>query len=306
MTERTLVESLETRKTFWEILTSDRYLKWFLTLPLLAVLSAFMFYPLFYCLYLSFHEYVLRAPPLYLGVENYRMVLHDAVFWQAVGRTFYVLVVCIAVELSLGMGIALLLNREFRGQNAVRGLCLMPLLISPLAMSLMWNYMLHVQFGIVNQVLTWLGFEAVEWLSNPKIALYSIMLISIWQWTPFSIFVLLAGLRGLPKDALEAARVDGASRWFTFRRLILPMLTPLIIIIILLRTMWLIRIFDPLYGTTRGGVGTEMLDWFIYRIAFVFFDLGKASALAIFSLYVTIVLCAILYRQLIKALGAAR
>ncbi len=306
MTERAVVKSLETRKTVWQVLSADAYIKWFLIVPLLAVLSAFMFYPLFYCLYMSFHEYVLRAPPLYIGVENYRTVLHDAVFWQAVGRTFYVLVVCIAVELSLGMGIALLFNREFRGQNTIRGVCLLPLLISPLAMSLMWNYMLHVQFGIVNQVLVWLRLGAVEWISNPKIAIYSIMFISIWQWTPFSIFVLLAGLRGLPKDALEAARVDGASRWFTFRRLTLRMLMPLIIIIVLLRTMWLIRIFDPLYGTTRGGVGTEMLDWFIYRIAFVFFDVGKGSALAIFSLYVTIVLCAILYRQLIKALGTAR
>ena len=306
MTEGSAVESLETRKTLWQVLTADKYIKWFLSLPLLVVLSSFMFYPLFYCLYMSFHEYVLRAPPLFLGAENYRLVLHDPVFWQAVGRTFYVLVVCIAVELSLGMGIALLLNREFGGQNTVRGLCLLPLLISPLAMSLMWNYMLHVQFGIVNQVLVWLGFERVEWISNPEIAIYSIMFISIWQWTPFSIFVLLAGLRGLPKDALEAARVDGASGWFTFRKLTLPMLMPLIIIIILLRTMWLIRIFDPLYGTTRGGCGTEMLDWFIYRISFVFFDIGKGSALAIFSLYVTIVLCAILYRRLIKALGAAR
>jgi len=306
MREAVLGESLETRRTFWQILAADRYIKWFLILPLLVVLLCFMFYPLFYCLYMSFHEYVLRAPPLFIGAENYRVVLHDMVFWQAIGRTFYVLVVCIAVELSLGMGIALLLNREFKGQNTIRGLCLLPLLISPLAMSLMWNYMLHVQFGIVNQVLVWLRLGAVEWLSNPKIAIYSIMFISIWQWTPFSIFVLLAGLRGLPKDALEAARVDGASRWFTFRRLTLRMLTPLIIIIILLRTMWLIRIFDPLYGTTRGGVGTEMLDWFMYRISFVFFDVGKGSALALFSLYVTIVLCAILYRQLIKALGAAR
>ncbi|MBE0477768.1 sugar ABC transporter permease [Candidatus Aerophobetes bacterium] len=297
---------LRGRKTVWQLLTGEKYIRWALVVPLLIVLAAFMFYPLFYCLYMSFQFYVLRKPSVFIGMENYRMVLHDMVFWLALGRTFYVLVVSIAVELALGMGIALLLNREFKGQNTIRGVCLLPLLISPLAMSLMWNYMLHVQFGIVNQVMVWIGLDRVEWFASPKTAIYCIMLISIWQWTPFSIFVILAGLKGMPKDALEAANVDGASRWFIFRKLTLPSLMPLIIIVILLRTMWLIRIFDPLYGTTRGGVGTELLDWMVYRIAFVFFDVGKAGALAIFSLYITIVLCAVLFRQLMKALGAAR
>ncbi|TET64888.1 sugar ABC transporter permease, partial [Candidatus Aerophobetes bacterium] len=123
MRERVTVEA---RRTFWRILAADRYIKWFLVLPLLVVLSCFMFYPLFYSLYMSFHEYVLRAPPLFIGPENYRVILHDREFWQAMGRTFYVLAVCIAVELSLGMGIALLLNREFKGQNTIRGLCLLP------------------------------------------------------------------------------------------------------------------------------------------------------------------------------------
>ena len=130
------------------------------------------------------------------------------------------------------------------------------------------------------------------------------MFISIWQWTPFSIFILLAGLRGMPKDQFEAANVDGAGPIFTFRKLTLPMLKPLIIIIILLRTMWLIRIFDPLYGTTRGGMNTEILDWMVYRVSFVFFDVGRGSALALFSLYLTIIICSIMYRQLIKAMDA--
>ncbi len=263
-----------------------------------------MLYPIFYCLYMSFTEYVLKKPPVFIGLENYRAVLHDLVFWGAVGRTFFVLVVCISFELMLGMAIALLLNREFKGQNVIRGLCFLPLLISPLAMSLMWNYILHIQFGIINQFLEWSGVGRVEWLSNQKFALYTIMFISIWQWTPFSIFVLLAGLRGMPKDQFEAASVDGASNWFTFRKLTLPLLKPLLIIIILLRTMWLIRIFDPLYGTTRGGMETELLDWMVYRISFVLFDIGRGSALAIFALYMTIIVCALLYRQLIKAMGA--
>ncbi len=291
-------------RTFTETLSNEKYVKWLCILPLLVMLAAFMLYPTFYCLYMSFTDYVMKGAPEFIGLENYRDVLHDGVFWQALGRTFLILVVCISVELILGMTFALLLNRDFKGQNVVRGLCFLPLLVSPLAMSLMWNYMLHVQFGIVNQVLDWIGLARVEWFSSQKYAIFTIMFISIWQWTPFSIFILLAGLRGMPKDQFEAASVDGAGAFFTFRKLTLPMLKPLIIIIILLRTMWLIRIFDPLYGTTRGGMNTEVLDWMVYRISFVFFDVGGGAALAIFSLYLTIILCAIMYRQLIKAMEA--
>ncbi len=292
------------KRTFKQALASESYVKWLYLVPLLVVLSAFMLYPTFYCLFMSFTDYVLKGAPEFVGLENYRDLLEDTAFWQALFRTAYVLVVCISVELILGMSIALLLNRDFVGQNIVRGLCFLPLLISPLAMSLMWNYMLHVQFGIINQIFDWVGFGRYEWFSSTKYALYTIMFISIWQWTPFSIFILLAGLRGMPKDQFEAANVDGASPFFVFRKLTLPMLKPLIIIIILLRTMWLIRIFDPLYGTTRGGLETEILDWMVYRTSFVFSDVGRGSALAMFSLYLTIIVCAIMYRQLIKAMDS--
>ena len=292
------------KRTFMQALSNEKYVKWICILPLLVLLAAFMLYPTFYCMFMSFTDYILKGAPEFCGLENYRDVLHDGEFWVALGRTFYILVICISVELILGMTFALMLNRTFKGQNIVRGLCFLPLLISPLAMSLMWNYMLHVQFGIVNQFLDWFGLGRHEWFSSQKFAIYTIMFISIWQWTPFSIFILLAGLRGMPKDQFEAANVDGASPFFIFRKLTLPMLKPLIIIIILLRTMWLIRIFDPLYGTTRGGMNTEILDWLVYRVAFVFFDVGRASALALFSLYLTIIICAIMYRQLIKAMEA--
>jgi len=289
---------------FSQIMGSEKYVKWICVFPLLTLLAIFMLYPTFYCLILSFTDYVLKGPPEFIGLGNYRDLLHDSDFWQALGRTFYILIICIIVELSLGMTFALMLNRTFKGQNIVRGLCFLPLLISPLAMSLMWNYMLHVQFGVINQFLYWIGLGRHEWFSSQEFAIYTIMFISIWQWTPFSIFILLAGLRGMPKDQFEAANVDGASPFFTFRKLTLPMLKPLIIIIILLRTMWLIRIFDPLYGTTRGGMNTEILDWMVYRISFVFFDIGRGSAMALFSLYLTIIICAIMYRQLIKAMDS--
>ena len=299
------VYGIQKKRTFWEVLTSEKYFRWTLIIPLLLTLGIFMFYPLFYCLYYSTADYALVKPPVFIGWDNFRYVLHDGLFWGALGRTFKVLIISIAVELTLGMVLALLWQRKFRGENAIRALCLLPLLVSPLAMSLMWNYIFQYDYGVVNLVLHGLNLGKVQFF-DARWALYTITFMTIWQWTPFSIFVFLAGMRSLPRDAFEAARVDGASAWYTFRRITLPMLMPLAMIIILLRTMWLIRLFDPLYGTTQGGSNTELLDFYIYRIAFTFFDIGKGSTLALISLFLTIILCAILFRYLIKAMGVIK
>lgn len=299
------VYGIQKRRTLWEVLTSEKYFKWTLLIPLLAVLAVFMLYPMFYCLFYSTQKATLVGKTVFLGLDNYRTVLRDPAFWLSLRNTFHILVVCLAGELVLGMGIALMLNREFRGQNTVRGLCLLPLLASPLAMSLTWNLLLHYDVGMVNQVLLAIGLPKIQFLSL-AMGLYTIALITIWQWFPFSVFVLLAGLKGLPRDAFEAAKVDGASAWFTFRRLTLPMLSPLIMIVVLLRTMWLIRLFDPIYGTLRQAREAETLDYFVFRIAFSYFDIGIGSTLAVVSLFLTIIICAVLFRRLMLALGAAR
>jgi multiple sugar transport system permease protein len=244
----------------------------------------------------------MRGKPDFIGFDNYRAVLRNSTFWLAFGRTVFVTVVCIIIEVVVGMAIALLLNKDFKGQNTVRGLCLLPLMISPLAMSMMWNFILQYDFGVVNQLLAMFGAQRIMWWSS-EAAIFTIMFISIWQWLPFSVFVLLAGLKGLPKDAFDAAKVDRASSWFTFRKLTLPLLKPLIMIIVLLRTMWLFRLYDPLYGTTHGGVNTETLDWFTYRTAFVYFDIGQAAAIAIVSLVITEIICTFIFKALIRVLS---
>lgn len=299
------VSKILRKPTVWELLTSERYFKWTLLIPLIIVLAVFMLYPLFYCLYYSFHQYGMQGNPIFVGADNYRQLLRDKSFLEALGRTAKVLVICVISEVLIGLGLGMLWSREFPGERVVRGLALLPLLVAPLILSLLWNFMFEYDFGAVNMILTALGLNKVYWWA-PERALYTICFITIWQWFPFSTFVLVAGLRSLPKDVFEAARVDGASNWYIFKRLTLPMLSPLIMIIVVLRTMWLIRLFDPLYGTTRGGVNTELLDWIVYRTAFVYFDIGYGSTMAIFSLLLTITLCAIMFKLLIKALGGAK
>jgi len=293
------------KKTFWQVLTSEKYYRWLLISPLLLTLLVFMFYPLFHSLYFSTQIYVPGRANVFTGWENYRYVLHDAEFWSALGHNLLIIVVCITIELVLGLAIALLWYREFKGQNVVRALCLLPLLVSPLVLSMVWDFILRWDLGVVNQILSAARLPQFQWLA-PGVAIYSIALITSWQWLPFSIFVLFAGMRAMPRDAFEAAKVDGASAWYTFRRLTLPMLMPLVLIIILLRTMWLIRLFDPLYATTRGGSGTQTLDILVWRTSFMYFDMGVGSTMAIISLFLTIILCAILFRYLMKAMGAVK
>lgn len=290
------------KPTIWETLTNEKNFRWTLLIPLLLLLAIFMLYPLFYSIYFSFHDWGMQGAPIFSGLRNYKQLVNDQGFLAAFGRTLAVLVICIAVELILGLALAVLWNRDFRGQNIVRGLALLPLLVAPLILSLLWNFMLDFDFGVVNQVFQAIGLKKIYWWS-PKFALLTICGITIWQWLPFSVFVLLAGLKSLPRDVFEAAKVDGASGVYTFRKLTLPMLTPLIMIIVVLRAMWLIRLFDPLFGTTRGGVNTELLDWITYRTAFVMFDIGYGSAMAIVSLAFTIALCLIMFRYLMNALA---
>lgn len=293
------------KPTIWETLSNEKYFKWMLILPLIIVLLVFMLYPLFFCLYKSFFQSGLSGTSTFIGLENYRTMLHDKNFWIPFGRTFQVTAICIAAELLIGLGLGMLWNRDFKGQNIVRGLILLPLLVAPLILSIVWNFLLEYNIGFVNQILSAMGIGRVKWWS-PEIALYTICAITVWQWFPFSTSVLLAGLKSLPRDVFEAAKVDGARGWFTFRKITLPMLSPLIVIITLLRTMWLIRLFDPLYGTTRGGVSTELLDWMVYRTSFIYFDVSYGSTLAIMSLFLTIIIGAILFKQLIKVLGVTK
>ncbi len=301
LNERDLVR----KPSIWETLSSEKYFKWMLALPLIIVLTVFMIYPLIFCIYKSFFQSSLSASSaIFIGLENYRTMLRDSNFWIPLGRTFEVTAICIVSELLIGLGLGMLWNREFKGQNIIRGLILLPLLVAPLILSIVWNFLLEYNIGFINQIFAAMGLARVKWWA-PSGALFTICAITIWQWFPFSASVLLAGLKSLPKDVFEAAKVDGAKGWYTFRKLTLPMLSPLIVIITLLRTMWLIRLFDPLYGTTRGAVNTELLDWMVYRTSFIYFDIGYGSTLAIMSLFLTIIIGAIMFRQLIKTLNAA-
>ncbi|WP_159714058.1 carbohydrate ABC transporter permease [Geminicoccus flavidas] len=302
-------EAMAPARSRWSwrgMVEDDAIFKWLLLVPALIFMVALVIYPTVFAVVTSFQKYILPRPATFAGLENWRWVVNDTAFWSAFLTTVKFVVIAVGVELVLGTLIALFLNREFRGQTVIRGLCILPLVAAPFATSLAWRHLYNSDYGVINYVLQALGLPRVEFLADSSIALYSVIAIDVWQWTPLVIFVVFAALRGLPKEPFEAAKIDGASAWFTFRRLTLPMIKPVLLIVAMLRMVEAFRVYDILYGTTRGGPGTstETINWLIFREGFQYFDLGRATAMSVLVLLIVLVLTNLLFQQLIKAIRA--
>jgi multiple sugar transport system permease protein len=200
------------------------------------------------------------------------------------------------------LGLALLLNQQIRGRGVFRASLLVPMMLPTVVVGVVWRLMLNPNFGAINGTLKQLGIntEGLTWTASPRLAFLAVIAVDVWQWTPFVFLVLLAGLQAIPQEPYEAALIDGSSRWQTFRHVTLPLLKPAILIVLLLRTMDLLRVFDQIFILTEGGPGfaTEMISLYIYRTAFRFFDFGYAAAMSFVLLAVTNVISVVYLRVL--------
>ncbi len=250
--------------------------------PAVLFLGLTSLYPLAYTLRLSFFEWFLNRPnmePTWVGTENYSNVLSDSVFQTSATNTAIFGVGTVLVELVLGLVLALAVAQEGRGLRVVRSILLIPMIMTPVVVGVLWRILLS-DGGLVNYLLDSVGLSPVLWFVEPRWAFIAVMMVEIWEWTPFVIIVLTAAITALPSDPYRAAQIDGASRWQTFRYITLPMLWPVILVIALLRFMDAIKVFDIIYVLTGGGPGyaTEMLSSFIYKQGLRYFDIGTASA----------------------------
>jgi len=209
---------------------------------------------------------------------------------------------CSAFEFFLGLGLALLLDQPFRGRGLFRAILLIPMMLPPVVVGVVWRLMYNPDFGAINGTLKGAGVntEALTWTASPGLALASVIAVDIWQWTPFMFLILLAGLQAIPQEPYEAAMIDGSNWWQTFCHVTLPMLKPAILIALLLRTMDLLRVFDQIFILTGGGPGfaTETVSLYIYRAAFRFADFGYAAAMSFVLLALTNVISLIYIRFL--------
>lgn len=269
--------------------------------PLLALLAVVFAYPLGYSLYLSLTNKEITSQQVeFVGLDQFTGLLDNADYGVAMRNTLVFVFAAVAIELALGLALALMLQRQRRARDFTRAFLLTPMFVTPIAVGLMFRFLLNQQLGAIPELLGKLGIT-IDFF-GPGLALPSIIAIDVWQWTPFMVLLLLAGIESLPKQPFEAARVDGASAWLTFRRVTVPMLRPVIAIAVLLRALDAFKVFEYVYATTRGGPGnaTETIQYQIYRTGFQFFRLGEAAAMAFVLVAVVLALVTVLYRRLIR------
>ncbi|MEX1078474.1 MAG: sugar ABC transporter permease [Homoserinimonas sp.] len=267
---------------------ANKHRKWVLAAPAMAFVALLIAFPLGWTLYLSVTDASgsVRAAHDFIGLENYATVLTDTDrFWPAVWRTVYFTGGALLVEMALGMCIALLLWRPFRGEKWVRIAILLPLVATPVAVGMMWRLIFDPQMGFANQMLSWFGIAPQPWLSGQESALTTLMFVDIWQWTPMVVLILLAGLTSLSDEPDEAARVDGASAWQRFWYVTFPLIMPTFITAILLRGIDALKTFDILYATKGKGGGSfnevETLNVYAYGLSFDYNKYGLSSTVLI-------------------------
>ena len=276
-------------------------LPYLLLAPALAVLLALSIYPLLYSITISLQQET--ASGVVWTLEHFKRLATDNFFRTAMAHTFIYAVVALTFEFLLGLGLALLLNQQIRGRGFFRASLLVPMMLPSVVVGIVWRLLLNPDFGAINGTLKYFGVntENLTWTASPRLALLSVIAVDVWQWTPFVFLVLLAGLQAIPQEPYEAALIDGSTRWQTFRHITLPLLKPAILIVLLLRTMDLLRVFDQIFILTEGGPGfaTEMISLYIYRTAFRFFDFGYAAAMSFVLLALTNVI-SVVYIKLLE------
>jgi multiple sugar transport system permease protein len=263
----------------------DRHLKWIYTLPAVLFVLIMMGFPILYTVRISFYEWSMSAisPPKWVGLSNYMALFKDTRFWHAVGSTFYFTIGALVLEVFLGILIAVLLFRDFRGKNIVKTLFLLPMVATPVAMGLVWMLIYEPTIGVANMILKSLGFKPLLWLASTHQVIPSLIIVDVWEWTPMIALIIMAGLATLPSDPYEAADVDGASFWRKFMSITLPLLRPTIIVAAMLRLIDVLKTFDIIYATTQGGPNSasETLNLYGYVLGFQYFKLGMASSLLV-------------------------
>ena len=270
----------------------DRYFVQATVLPTFLVMVCVFGLPLVFSFYLSFTGWGLEQPLFagrFVGLANYDDVLSNSVFKKAIYITLGYTAATVAAQMLLGLGIALLLNVDLLGMRVFRTALIVPMMVTPIVGALCWKLLLDPSHGVFNQ---WIG-EKIVWLGRTDTAIYAIWLVGVWQNTPYVTIILLAGLRSLPSEPIEAAAIDGAGRLAAFWFVTRPMLRPYIVVALLLRTIFEFRAFDNIYAMTGGGPAnsTMVLSMYTYLVTFVQFDFSIGAAAAWLMLLMSLVLC---------------
>jgi multiple sugar transport system permease protein len=270
----------------------DRRLKFIFLAPAMLALVALTAFPSAYMFVAAFVKFDPSAPlsSEFIWFDNFLRLLTDDKFHNALINTAVFSVVAVSLEFVLGLSFALLVDTYIRRANFVKTLLILPMMMPTIVVAIAWKLMYQPQFGVINSLLQDIGLPPLLWASSMSTAMLSIILVDIWEWTPFIFLMCLAGLSSLPIEPFEAAELDGASAFQKFRDLTLPFLKPVIVVTLLLRIMDAFRLFDQVFVLTVGGPAgaTETLSFYLYKVTFRFFDIGYAAAISLFMMFVAL------------------
>ena len=271
--------------------------------PAIVVLFGTTIYPMIYAGYLSFRSYDLAklfVPRVFVGWANYREILSAPEFLHTLNVTAKLMAMTLSVQLVLGVGMALLVTQRLPGMGVMRTLLLIPMMISPVIVGLVWLFLYFPELGYLNYFLSFLGISPVAWITSTEWALWAIAIADIWQWTPFIMMGTAAALTNLSPEPYEAAKIDGNSNWEVFWHVTLPQIKPVLISLMFLRAIDAFKIYDIIFVLTKGGPGdtTEVLSMFIYRQSFTFWRMGVGAAASFVSLAIIVVLITLFFKSL--------
>ncbi len=289
----------------------ERHLAWLLVAPTLLMFVVFALLPSITAILYAFSHIRLARGGMqrtFIGFDNFARAFGDPLVHQSAIITLRWATIVTAVEILLGLGLALLLANGVRGRGIFTSLLIIPIIMPPVAVSIMWFFMYDYNFGIFNFLLNEAGLPSVRWLSDTSIALYSMMVVDVWQATPFAFLLLYAAILSLPRDPYEAAAIDGAGRWHVFRTVTLPLLLPVLAVVVLLRLIDSARIFDKIYVMTRGGPGSSAYTTTltIYVEGFNKYDFGYASAISFMFQIVLVIIATVYVRRVMVDYTAPR
>jgi len=302
---RLIPDGKQQRTSVWETLGKHR-LAYAFILPALIVVGAVILYPLIEVFKISFERYylveILTKGASYVGLANYLEILRDPEFWHSLGITVIFTAACVILTMLVGLAVALLLNLEFPGQKLVAVAILIPWVMPRVASSILWKWIYDDQFGILNYLLSLIGFKEMAsfpWLANPSSALWAVIIVIVWQSFPFIAVCLLAALQSISVEIFEAARIDGAGPWQRLRFITMPLLRNILGILTVISTIWDFKAFDQMWVLTEGGPAgsTMILGIHTWMSAFAYLRMGRASALAIIMLLLVTVVT-LLYLKL--------
>lgn len=273
-------------------------------LPATFIIISLGIIPLLYVIWLSLNEVnPVTLETTFIGIENYADILGNIEFWKSMGITFYFTAISVASQLFLGILVALLLNQEFKGRWLVRTLCLLPWTVPTLVNANLWTWMLNTSYGIINKLLIAMGVtkEGFFWLGKPFLALNCVIVVDTWRMLPMVTLMLLAAMQTVPKSTLEAAKMDGAGAVKRVLNVYLPSIKPMILVVLVLRTIQAFRVFDIIFTMTNGGPdnGTMVISFYTYYEIYNYLNYGKGAAIALVILVAMLIL-SVIYMRLLR------